>query len=180
MLFRSLKKESELNTEEEQNAYTLLNRMVFRLKKIIEKAPLANKQFLSFAAAVALVKENKDYDDDILEELFYMAQENEDVQRLAEDLESGKMLSFKAYLEEKIDMKSASMGDVIDDFQKSDAPQFKGKSKEKRRQMAIAAKMQSEEMGVTGGAVAGLGINNPNIPNPPQGEPGIQIGRAHV
>ena len=52
-----LKKESEINTEEEQNAYTLLNRMVFRLKKILEKVPVANKQFLSFAAAVALVKE---------------------------------------------------------------------------------------------------------------------------
>ena len=41
---------------------------------------------------------------------------------------------------EKIN-KNTSMGDVIDDFYKSDAPQFKGKSKEKRRQMAIAAKL---------------------------------------
>ena len=37
------------------------------------------------------------------------------------------------------------MGDVIKDFQKSDAPQFKGKSKKKRRQMAIAAKLNAEE-----------------------------------
>ena len=37
---------------------------------------------------------------------------------------------------EKIN-KNTPMGDVIDDFYKSDAPQFKGKSKEKRRQMAI-------------------------------------------
>ena len=36
------------------------------------------------------------------------------------------------------------MGDVVKDFYKSDAPQFKGKSKEKRRQMAIAAKLQAE------------------------------------
>jgi len=41
---------------------------------------------------------------------------------------------------EKIN-KNTPMGDVIDDFYKSDAPQFKGKSKEKRRQMAIAAKL---------------------------------------
>ena len=33
------------------------------------------------------------------------------------------------------------MGDVVKDFYKSDAPQFKGKSKAKRRQMAIAAKL---------------------------------------
>jgi len=35
--------------------------------------------------------------------------------------------------------KDADQGDYIDDFQKSDAPQFKGKSKEKRKDMAIAA-----------------------------------------
>ena len=33
--------------------------------------------------------------------------------------------------------KDADMGDYIKDFQKSDAPQFKGKSKEKRKDMAI-------------------------------------------
>ena len=47
---------------------------------------------------------------------------------------------------EKIDMKKADMGDVIKDFQDSDAPQFKGKSKEKRREMAIAAKLSAEEL----------------------------------
>lgn len=44
-------------------------------------------------------------------------------------------------LDEKINMKTASMGDIIKDFKKSDAPQFAGKSAEKRRQMAIAAKL---------------------------------------
>ena len=38
-----------------------------------------------------------------------------------------------------------SMGDTIKDFYKSDAPQFKGKSKKKRRQMAIAAKLSADE-----------------------------------
>ena len=37
------------------------------------------------------------------------------------------------------------MGDVIKDFYNSDAPQFKGKSKKKRREMAIAAKLSAEE-----------------------------------
>ena len=40
--------------------------------------------------------------------------------------------------------KTDDMGDWIKDFQKSDAPQFKGKSQEKRRQMAIAAKLATE------------------------------------
>jgi hypothetical protein len=39
----------------------------------------------------------------------------------------------------------ADQGDYIDDFQKSDAPQFKGKSKEKRKEMAIAAYLSKNE-----------------------------------
>ena len=41
--------------------------------------------------------------------------------------------------------KDADMGDYIDDFKKSDAPQFKGKSKEKRKDMAIAAYLDKNE-----------------------------------
>ena len=39
--------------------------------------------------------------------------------------------------------KNASMEKYIKDFEKSDAPQFKGKSKDKRIQMAVAAKLQA-------------------------------------
>lgn len=49
-------------------------------------------------------------------------------------------------LQERINMAKAKMGDVIKDFQDSDAPQFKGKSDEKRREMAIAAKLSNEEV----------------------------------
>jgi len=48
-------------------------------------------------------------------------------------------------LTEMINIKSTSMGDVVKDFQTSDAPQFAGKSQAKRRQMAVAAKMAAEE-----------------------------------
>ena len=41
--------------------------------------------------------------------------------------------------------KDADMGDYIDDFAKSDSPQFKGKSKEKRKEMAIAAYLSKKE-----------------------------------
>ena len=41
--------------------------------------------------------------------------------------------------------KDADMGDYIDDFEKSDSPQFKGKSKEKRKEMAIAAFLSKNE-----------------------------------
>ena len=48
-------------------------------------------------------------------------------------------------VQEKMDLKKADMGDVVKDFYKSDAPQFKGRSKEKRREMAIAAKLTAEK-----------------------------------
>lgn len=50
-------------------------------------------------------------------------------------------------IEEKLDMDKASMGTVIKDFQKSDAPQFQGKSQKKRQVMAIAAKLSAERGG---------------------------------
>jgi hypothetical protein len=55
-----------------------------------------------------------------------------------------KIANEEAELEEKLNMDKASMGDVIKDFQDSDAPQFKGKSDKKRRAMAIAAKLTAE------------------------------------
>jgi hypothetical protein len=52
---------------------------------------------------------------------------------------------WRLELDEKLNLKKADMGDVVKDFYKSDAPQFKGKSKEKRREMAIAAKLSADE-----------------------------------
>jgi hypothetical protein len=49
-------------------------------------------------------------------------------------------------LDEKLTAKTP-MGTYVKDFQKSDAPQFKGKSQEKRRAMAIAAKLSAERGG---------------------------------
>ena len=58
--------------------------------------------------------------------------------------ETYRDLIIKRVMPEKI-TKDTEMGDVIKDFYKSDAPQFKGKSKAKKRQMAIAAKLSQEE-----------------------------------
>jgi len=48
---------------------------------------------------------------------------------------------------EKLNLKKAEMGEVIKDFYKSKAPQFKGRSKAKRREMAVAAKLTAERGG---------------------------------
>jgi hypothetical protein len=52
---------------------------------------------------------------------------------------------LKEEVEEGIDIQKADMKDVIKDFQSSDAPQFKGKSDKKKKEMAIAAKLSKEE-----------------------------------
>lgn len=69
--------------------------------------------------------------------------------RLAGKLIYGKSRAFEEteQVDEKMHMKTADMGDVITDFQKSDAPQFKGKTKAQRRVMAIAAKLSAERGG---------------------------------
>ena len=62
----------------------------------------------------------------------------------AETRPSKHTQKFKRMYGEKLG-KDADQGDYIDDFQKSDAPQFKGKSKEKRKDMAIAAYLSKNE-----------------------------------
>lgn len=57
-----------------------------------------------------------------------------------------KLTKEEVELEEKLTAKTP-MGTYIKDFKKSDAPQFKGKSQDKRRVMAIAAKLSAERGG---------------------------------
>jgi len=74
---------------------------------------------------------------------FWTSGPNQSLSKAAKDAQ--KALHTKdVYVMEKLG-KDSTMGDYIDDFKKSDAPQFKGRSKEKRKQMAIAAKLSADE-----------------------------------
>ena len=53
--------------------------------------------------------------------------------------------AFVKRLEEKLNPKKHDAGDYVKDFQNSKAPQFKGKSKKKKREMAIAAYLDAKE-----------------------------------
>jgi hypothetical protein len=60
------------------------------------------------------------------------------------DIEIDRQLGIRSKLAELVKEKLTAktpMDKYIKDFAKSDAPQFKGKSKEKKREMAIAAKL---------------------------------------
>ena len=57
-------------------------------------------------------------------------------------------MSFKDFVNQiqtnEVLSKDTDAGEYIKDFEKSDAPQFKGKSKEKRKKMAIAAYLDNK------------------------------------
>ena len=79
----------------EQASYNVLNRLVFRLKIVLNMIPVGNKEFLSYAAALLLVREcyYNDEEPENLDELFLESINN----RVAEDIE---MLSFKSLVED--------------------------------------------------------------------------------
>jgi len=60
-----LKKSKELKTSAEKSAYTIFDRLVFNLKRLLEKVPLGKTMLGSYAAALFLIKEHSgiSYDD---------------------------------------------------------------------------------------------------------------------
>lgn len=140
-------KSKDFTKAAQRKAWGVFDRMIANLKKLLAKVPGGSSRFASYAAALFLIKEYKHFtDESTLTEELTDEQLDESVQlfysrynhynTLAEDVNSDLVEKLK---------KSDDMGTWIDDFYKSDAPQFKGKSKEKRRQMAIAAKLAVDE-----------------------------------
>ena len=58
-------------TSEEKNSFTLLHRLVFNLKRVLELLPFGRTRLASYAASLALLKENFNIDGDALEKHFY-------------------------------------------------------------------------------------------------------------
>lgn len=52
-----LKKSRQLRTPEEKEAYTLFHRLVFNVKRLLEKLPLGRRRIASYAAALFLIRE---------------------------------------------------------------------------------------------------------------------------
>jgi hypothetical protein len=95
----------DLNTVQERDAYTLLHRLVYRLKKIIEKVPIANKQLVSLAAAYSLIREALDEGKEPIDlEYKYInkvkSELNEELVLVEEYLSERKMFTFKQFSEE--------------------------------------------------------------------------------
>jgi hypothetical protein len=63
------KKLRKPKTEEEKSAYNLFHRLVFNIKKLINKAPGGSSKIASYAAGLFLLKEHLDLSDDTMEKL---------------------------------------------------------------------------------------------------------------
>jgi hypothetical protein len=102
---KELKKMSQLNTGAELAAYTILHRMVYRIKRIIEKVPVDNKKIVTFAAALSLIKENYQNNCEPIDlELQYLNRLHtdltEDIKYVQENLNTKKIYTFKQYSED--------------------------------------------------------------------------------
>lgn len=110
---RELKKMSRLNTVAERDAYTVLHRLVFRLKKIIEKVPIQNKKVLSYAAALALIKEHANDKTEVvsLEEEYLNKTKtmlDEECLLVEKYLKNNFTLTFKQFVEEEAPANNAA------------------------------------------------------------------------
>tara|TARA_E500000318_G_C3556200_1_gene211256 strand:+ start:1253 stop:1831 length:579 start_codon:yes stop_codon:yes gene_type:complete len=114
---KELKKMRDLRSVSERDAYTILNRLVFRLKRIIEKVPFENKKFLSYAAALSLIRENIELTHEPIElESIYLKRVTEDLQeelRVVEGfINKTNTLTFRQFMDEDIPANNAGGGGI--------------------------------------------------------------------
>ena len=101
----ALRKSADLESTKEKAAYTMLHRMVFKIRRLIEKVP--GGRFLSYAAALFLLKEQKDvriWTDDIYMKTklleFLETDWEADAKFLKEEVDNMDKKSFKSFLSE--------------------------------------------------------------------------------
>ena len=102
---KELKHMKDLNTVQMRDAYTLLHRLVFRLKRIINKVPIENKKLVSLAAAYSLIREDlaNGKESINLEEKFLRKLDEDltaEIQELTEAMDKNKILSFRQFSED--------------------------------------------------------------------------------
>ncbi len=114
---KELKKMRDLRSVTERDAYSVLHRLVFRLKKIIERVPIENKKLLSYAAALALIKENLELQHEPIElETMLLDKINdnlsEEVKLVESFLNKELTLTFKQFIDEDIPANNAGGGGI--------------------------------------------------------------------
>ena len=95
-------KSKKPKTSEEKSSFTLLHRLVFNLKRVLELLPFGRTRLASYAASLALLKEHFNIDGEALERHFYQyLKENDLVLDLLEghdnmnNLQKGKQYELR-------------------------------------------------------------------------------------
>ena len=101
----ALRKSADLESVKEKAAYTMLHRMVFKIRRLIEKVP--GGRFISYAAALFLLKEQKDAriwtDDGYMKTKLMEFLETDweaDAKFLKEEVDNMEKKSFTSFLSE--------------------------------------------------------------------------------
>jgi hypothetical protein len=88
-------------SSQELNAYSLLQRFVFKVQRALTRSSDRNaRRLLTFAAAMAILKEYTEDDEENVDALLEVYMLDEEVIRQAELLESANLLSFRNYIDE--------------------------------------------------------------------------------
>ena len=73
-------KSKKIESGAEKSAYTMLDRLVFNLKRIINKVPFGKSKFASYAIALALLKEEtkmtENQADELCEDFYKLLKQN--------------------------------------------------------------------------------------------------------
>ena len=116
-----LKKKSKLKTIEEKESYTMMHRLVWKLKRLMEKIPFGKSRLASYAAALWLIKEETTFNgtDEELQEsvLSFLETDWENDAKILKENYEGDMdkKTFSTLRKEGIDIEKSSMKDVIKD-----------------------------------------------------------------
>jgi len=102
---KALRKSADLESTKEKASYTMLHRMVFKIRRLMEKVP--GGRFVNYAAALFLLKEQKDariWTDDIYMKTklleFLETDWEADAKFLKEEVDNMDKKTFKSFLSE--------------------------------------------------------------------------------
>lgn len=95
------KKIKEPLSQQELDAYSLLQRFIFKVQRALSRSSDSNaRRLLTFAAAMAILKEYTEEDEDNVEALLEVYMQDEDVIKQAKLLEDYNLISFRNFDEE--------------------------------------------------------------------------------
>lgn len=96
-----LKKAKDRKTPQEKSAYTVFHRLVFNVKRLLNKLPFGKTKLASYASALFLIKENTNLTDDeirnVLNDVFDDLEETIDISESAQWFDKSNKLAPGTY-----------------------------------------------------------------------------------